>query len=404
MSPAGASANVSATPSEREILATVDALAERTVEPFSDEAKAPLLQLSKMLMSADLATQQPQLRVLGFWLRGAALQRLQRDAACSDSEVRVARGLAYHLPPTNVDTLFAYSWAVSTLLGNCNVTRLPSTTNETTSWLLDRIHEALDITNQHSRHLFCHFDHSSTLSAELSARADLRVVWGGDAKVLDVSRLPTRPDGLTLGFADRKSIAIIGTDAYSVLDDAARDELASRLCNDMYWFDQMACSSPRLLVWLGEPRDNDREDFLSRVADKAKSGGHDVPLAQDIEKFVLSNALLASDGASRATRHSALLTTADVPLDRTTLDTVQGAGFMMNASANQLSELKVLARRELQTIATFGLTIERKRELASLLGARGGCRIVPIGEALNFSTVWDGVDLIAHFSRFIAIS
>jgi len=323
MSPAGASANVSATPSEREILATVDALAERTVEPFSDEAKAPLLQLSKMLMSADLATQQPQLRVLGFWLRGAALQRLQRDAACSDSEVRVARGLAYHLPPTNVDTLFAYSWAVSTLLGNCNVTRLPSTTNETTSWLLDRIHEALDITNQHSRHLFCHFDHSSTLSAELSARADLRVVWGGDAKV---------------------------------------------------------------------------------VADKAKSGGHDVPLAQDIEKFVLSNALLASDGASRATRHSALLTTADVPLDRTTLDTVQGAGFMMNASANQLSELKVLARRELQTIATFGLTIERKRELASLLGARGGCRIVPIGEALNFSTVWDGVDLIAHFSRFIAIS
>ena len=35
------------------------------------------------------------------------------------------RGLVFHLPPQNVETVFLYSWALSYLAGNANIVRLP---------------------------------------------------------------------------------------------------------------------------------------------------------------------------------------------------------------------------------------------------------------------------------------
>ena len=36
------------------------------------------------------------------------------------------RGLVFHVPPANVDTIFVYSWALSALAGNPNVVRISS--------------------------------------------------------------------------------------------------------------------------------------------------------------------------------------------------------------------------------------------------------------------------------------
>ncbi|MFC6804089.1 acyl-CoA reductase [Deinococcus caeni] len=36
------------------------------------------------------------------------------------------RGLVFHVPPANVDTIFIYSWLMSVLAGNRNVIRLSS--------------------------------------------------------------------------------------------------------------------------------------------------------------------------------------------------------------------------------------------------------------------------------------
>src|SRR5229473_1854189 len=37
---------------------------------------------------------------------------------------RFPRGLVFHVPPANVDTIFVYSWALSALAGNRNVVRI----------------------------------------------------------------------------------------------------------------------------------------------------------------------------------------------------------------------------------------------------------------------------------------
>ena len=44
-----------------------------------------------------------------------------------------------------------------------------------------------------------------------------------------------------------------GVSAGSKIESEARSGLAARFYNDAYWFDQMACSSRRMVVWLGTP-------------------------------------------------------------------------------------------------------------------------------------------------------
>jgi len=66
-----------------------------------------------------------------------------------------------------------------------------------------------------------------------------------------------------------------------------------------------------------------------------------------------------------------------------------------------LEGLPQLLTEKDQTLSYFGFAREEIRNLALSLPKRAVDRIVPIGSALNFSTVWDGCDLLQTFSREI---
>src|SRR5207249_2851069 len=63
--------------------------------------------------------------------------------------------------------------------------------------------------------------------------------------------IPVNPLAVEIAFANRFSLAVLNAKAVAEIDEGAVASLASRFCNDAYWFDQMACSSPRLIVWVG---------------------------------------------------------------------------------------------------------------------------------------------------------
>lgn len=65
------------------------------------------------------------LTALGFWLRRANLTAIASEY--ENDERRTGRGLAFHIAPGNVDTLFFYSIIVSVLAGNPTLLRLSST-------------------------------------------------------------------------------------------------------------------------------------------------------------------------------------------------------------------------------------------------------------------------------------
>jgi hypothetical protein len=104
----------------------------------------------------------------------------------------------------------------------------------------------------------------SALSAVISAQSDARVVWGGDAKVAAFAPLPLRNGGKAIWFGDRSSFSVMKGEALRGLDDGAREALARRLHNDIFMFDQMACSSPHVLFVVGDPA---RDEAAGRGAD-----------------------------------------------------------------------------------------------------------------------------------------
>ena len=56
-----------------------------------------------------------------------------------------------------------------------------------------------------------------------------------------------------------------------------------------------------------------------------------------------------------------------------------------------------------QTLTHFGFEITELIELAHLVGPKGLDRIVPIGEALAFESIWDGFDLIEDCLRRVTV-
>jgi hypothetical protein len=56
-----------------------------------------------------------------------------------------------------------------------------------------------------------------------------------------------------------------------------------------------------------------------------------------------------------------------------------------------------------QTITHSGISPDEVQTLANVMSRKGGYRLVPIGDALSFSNVWDGVSLLEHMTRHITI-
>ena len=80
---------------------------------------------SAEVLADPAARRWPEMAALGFWMRRANIARIQAafEAACG-GRLLVGRGLAFHIAPSNVDTMFIYSLFVSLLAGNTNIVRV----------------------------------------------------------------------------------------------------------------------------------------------------------------------------------------------------------------------------------------------------------------------------------------
>jgi hypothetical protein len=386
------------------LVARVAALTYAGRTPLHESLVAMLGGLSKHILSDAAARRVPQYVSLAYWLRPAALTRLCEDLARSDASgfLRVPRGVALHLPPTNVDTIFVYSWAMSVLAGNANVVRLAETLSADAQWLVGAVSRVVSEHGEGERHLFCHYSYGGETERSLASNADLRMIWGGDAKVEAVSRVPVRPDGLSLGFPDRQSMAIVAADAYRQTDDTARDALAVDFFNDVFWFDQMGCGSPRVLVWVGEPGTL-AEDFFGRLTRVINQRNYNVETGVAVGKFVLANNLLAEGVVRRYHRHANALDVTRTEDPGAAMARSHGGGFLCDWVTDSVDDVALVVTRKVQTLTHFGLSSENLDRLARKISGRGGYRIVPVGQALQFDPTWDGVDLFEHMTRRVII-
>jgi hypothetical protein len=379
--------------------------------PFSEELLAFTSELSGVILNDRRSRTFPEVVALGFWLRPASMRGLaDRFAGLNASNaVRVPVGLALHIPPANVDPIFAYSWILSLLCGNRNIVRTPSRRGAVSELLMTQIDQVLPrYSPLLSTTAFVEYGHEDSITEALSAEAGLRVIWGGDETVRHIRALPLPARAKEVVFPDRYSFAVIAAPAFLALDDSAARELMDKFYLDVLLFNQMACSSVRLLAWCGT------REVTHRAAGRA------IPLLREaIERrhFSLEAAdALAKYGA--CLRLAMELPVAGIdwgggslavvdlkegePLNWPT-ETLVGGGLLLQAHVAELSSLAPIIDARTQTLAQFGFDVEQLARFVRMLNGKGVDRIVPLGSAMSFAPIWDGYDLLSEFTRLVTI-
>jgi hypothetical protein len=366
---------------------------------------------ARKLLAPATARRFPELASLGFFLRKGEIAKALSTLDTSSNALRFPRGLVFHVPPANVDTIFVYSWALSALAGNHNVVRVSSRSAGAAEAVLEALNAALsevdpsvaDVVRATQRMVT--YDRSDEVSGALSLAADLRVIWGGDGSVAALRKYPLAPHARDLTFPDRSSFAVASVAGWQRASEAERRAAAEGFYNDSYWFDQAACSSPRAVFWVGDESGARAagQEFRTLLAAVLETKQHVTEPAMAVQKRVSAYGA-AVDGLVKEIEFQgnglATLELADpAVLPREWL----GAGTFANARVSTLSDLVPIVLRKDQTVSQFGFTTEELTAFAHELAGRGVDRIVPFGSALTFSAVWDGYDLLSEFSRLVTV-
>jgi hypothetical protein len=397
-----------------ELDSVLDGLADGpgVAEPFADGTLAFFAEVSRRLSSSPSTAAMPDVRALGFWMRRSHLMSLKSDFEASSvpGTVRLPRGTVFHMPPANVDTIFMYSWLLAALCGNRNVVRLPRLRNEAVMVMCATMNEVL-ATAEFGRLVpavaVLGYGHDVAITAAISARADVRVVWGGDATVERIREIPLPPRAIELTFADRYSLAALNARAYLEADSRKRARLVEDFVSDTFPFDQGACSSPQLVVWCGSVDDVERasEAFYAQVADAACRRGFTVDAGTATAQTLAAASLAADHTVRRCRRYGRELLVVEIDgpaeIDRHHV----GGGFLLSLRLGGLAELVPFLSRADQTLTQFGFDQAELADFAARGGASGGIdRVVPFGQALTFDRFWDGYDLLAAFSRVVRVA
>jgi hypothetical protein len=382
------------------------------MKPFDELVIHFCDQLSKKLLSNRQINTYAEIAALGFWIRRNNILQLKesnKHLFNNNTYVTGPIGIVFHICPANVDTMFMYSLVVSLLMGNKNILRISNKMDSAHMYqLFDTINELLN--HDQYEHLQSYisiikYDHDAGINTFLSKKANARVIWGGDNTIKTFKAFETSARTKDIVFADRVSMLCINIEAYLELDGSDLDSFLKNFFNDAYTFDQMGCSSPQTIYFVGDNVNLElcKGKFLKETSQyvKGKYITDIISLASlKLNRLVddtLDNVLYEFDGDNYLT-----LVKLSENADSTILHGC-GGGYFYYKQVQSVSNLSDLTYKKVQTISYFGFTNEDKNSLLEIANGEGIDRIVPIGQALHFNYIWDGYNLFDELSKKVYI-
>ena len=372
--------------------------------PF-DEGRIDFLnQVSKELLANREAREYTDIVTFAFWIRKANMEREKREFF-SGGGFRIGRGVVFHIAPSNVSVNYAYSFAVGFVLGNGGIVRLPSREFPQTGIINRAVRKVLD-REEYGKWkdfiVFVRYERNRENNDYFSSICDVRVIWGGDSTIREIrkSELPARAGEISFG--DRYSLCVIDAKAYMGVED--KDRLAVDFYNDTYLTDQNACTSPRLVCWLGErgKMGQTRELFWEQLW-RVVSERYVFQPVQYVDKLV--NCCVAATGVEGMhvvrMRDNRIVRVEVDRLDPVIQEYRGDSGMFYECEIGDVMELAPICSGKVQTVVMVG---DKKRmEPLIMSGVKGIDRVVEIGKSMEFGFVWDGYDLTERMTRRVMV-
>lgn len=371
-------------------------------EPFDREIVEFLNEVSRILMGMGEAKAYPDVVTLGFWLRKSSVWNLKKRFEKQDGNLRLGRGIVFHIAPSNVPVNYAYSLAAGLLTGNANIVRVPSKDFPQVGMINSAVREALSKFSSIKKNIcLVRYEKNKAINDVLSAMADVRVVWGGDRTIAELRESPLAPRAGEVTFADRYSFAVLDSDMYLDLDN--KKKVAEDFYNDTYLTDQNACTSPRIVIWLGKRRAEAKEIFWKSLHEIVREKYTFQPI-MGINKLTSSYLAAAARPGIKIEPHkdNYLIRVAIFDITDDLMRWKDNSGYFLEYDCEDILELRGLCDdARCQTIGFLG----KREALVPLLrsGIKGVDRVVPLGKTMDFDLIWDGYDLSERLTRTIEV-
>lgn len=370
--------------------------------PFSDSVVEFLNALSASLLKDKGARNHTDVVTFAFFCRKANILTLKKEH--SSAELRLGRGILFHVAPSNVPINFGYSLVAGLLSGNRNVVRVSAKEFPQ----VDIVARAIALLSEKyqnvtDRIVLVRYERSSNATTAFSAVCDVRIIWGGDETIAQIRQSPIPPRSFDVTFADRYSLAVINAD--KLIHEQEMRKLATSFYYDTYLFDQNACSAPHLLIWLG-----DRENILV-AQERFWTSVHEVVQGRyELQPGLAVNKLaafylqaVAMPVKKKASPNNLVWRVALEELPGNIDEFHCAGGYFTEYIASSIDEIAPIIKNKYQTLAYYGIN----RDLLTnfVIGNRlpGLDRLVPIGETTAFALTWDGYDLIKTLTRRVSV-
>lgn len=361
--------------------------------------------LSRRILQSEEIRKYKDLSAIAFFLRKSYMNSIRKEY---DIVRRVGLGLAFHITPSNIPVQFFYSLAVSLLAGNTNIIRLSAKRSSQEKILIELMKKELANYPAISDYIcLVRYGHEKVLTDEFSSKCDVRIIWGGDQSISSIRESPLPARAFDVTFADRFSLCLIKANAFLKADNNTKDELVSGFYYDTYFSDQNACSSPRMVIWLGDETlcKEAAKIFWKRVAQKVKENYEWNGIAA-VEKLIKECDIAIETEAIFDYGCSDINYINVVTMNKLISDISRlkgNRGLFLQSYIGDIDELIPFIQKDWQTLVCFGDDLSDISNRLVYAGVKGIDRITSIGKSAVPSLRWDGIDFIERLSRSIDV-
>ena len=364
-------------------------------------------EFSKELKKLKETNQYPDLVYLIYWCRKNKIEKL-KNFNFSD-QIRLGRGLIFHICPSNIPTNFIYSFFFGLLSGNSNIVKIPSKNSKQKKIILnviDILFKKKKFFSIKKSNYFMEYDYAdkNMITEKISSISDGRVLWGSDNTINEIKKIWAPERSIDVIFSDRYSISIINSIKFEKLKNKEIVMIANKFFYDSYSMNQQGCNSPHFVFWIGK-RNKKIQNFFWDSLDAIIQKKYDFKEIQIIDKYtkLIENILLRNDIDKISTKKNNIYIL-DYKSKNEIIENIRGvSGIFYQLNLNNLKELKKYITKKCQTVSYYGFTKHELEQFMLNSNLTGIDRIVPIGNALDIDFKWDGYDLIKTLSRIVSV-
>ena len=375
----------------------------KVFEPYNNKSVQFIKDFSNELKKKKIM-KYPDLIYLMFWCTNKKILEAKKNF--SENYIRLGRGLIFHICPSNVPTNFVYSFFFGLLSGNSNIVKIPSKSFPEKDIILDTINDVfkkkkyLNLKNSNS---FIEYNQNIETTKTISSICDVRVIWGGDNTINTVRKTWIPERSIELTFSDRYSFSVINLKKLNRNNLDEIKKLTKNFFYDSYMMDQSACNSPHFIFWIGENERLKKSFWFELNEIVNKKFILDEKIAVDKYTHLIQNTINQKN-FNKLKMFKNNIYIIDPNKNLKNIENMRGkSGTFFQKNIINLDELKQYITKKCQTITYYGL---EKNEIKSFIlknNLFGVDRVVPIGQGLEISSIWDGYDIIKSLSRIINV-